>query len=112
MRVGVIGTGHVGLVTAVTLTDVGHEVGAVDDFTGPVNLGNPEEVTLLELAERVRIAVGAEVPIEFTQRPEDGPQVGRPDISLAGLELGWGPKVPLETGLERMVAWASETWTT
>jgi dTDP-glucose 4,6-dehydratase len=84
----------------------------VSDLTGPVNLGNPEEVTVLELAERVRVAVGAEVPIEFTQRPADDPQVRRPDISLARLELGWEPKVPLDTGLERMVAWASEAWTT
>jgi dTDP-glucose 4,6-dehydratase len=84
----------------------------VSDLTGPVNLGNPEEVTVLELAERVRVAVGAEVPIEFTQRPVDDPQVRRPDISLARLELGWQPKVPLETGLERMVASASEAWTT
>jgi nucleoside-diphosphate-sugar epimerase len=82
------------------------------DLTGPVNLGNPEEVTVLELAERVRAAASAEVPIEFTERPEDDPQVRRPDISLARLELGWEPKVPLETGLERMVAWASEAWTT
>jgi dTDP-glucose 4,6-dehydratase len=84
----------------------------VSDLTGPVNLGNPEEVTVLELAERVRAAVGVEVPIEFTERPEDDPQVRNPDISLARLELGWEPKVPLETGLERMVAWASEAWTT
>ena len=82
------------------------------DLTGPVNLGNPEEVTVLELAERIRAAAGAQVPIEFTERPEDDPQVRRPDISLARLELGWEPKVPLETGLERMVAWASEAWTT
>ena len=67
-------------------------------------------MTLLELAERVRVTVGAEVPIEFTEPPEDDPQVRRPDISLARLELGWEPKVPLDTGLERMVAWASEAW--
>jgi dTDP-glucose 4,6-dehydratase len=84
----------------------------VSDLTGPVNLGNPEEVTVLELAERVRAAVGAEVLIEFTERPEDDPQVRRPDISLARLELGWEPKVPLDTGLDQMVGWASETWTT
>jgi nucleoside-diphosphate-sugar epimerase len=74
--------------------------------------GSPEEVTVLELADRVRAIVGAEVPIEFTRRPEDDPQVRRPDISLARLELGWEPKVPLETGMERMVAWASGAWTT
>jgi dTDP-glucose 4,6-dehydratase len=80
------------------------------DVTGPVNLGNPEEVSVLELAERVRAAVGADVGIEFVERPVDDPQVRRPDISLARLELGWEPKVPLETGLERMVAWARRAW--
>jgi nucleoside-diphosphate-sugar epimerase len=69
-------------------------------------------VTVLELAERVRAAVGAQVRIEFTERPEDDSQVRPTDISLARLELGWEPKVPLDTGLERMVAWASEAWTT
>jgi nucleoside-diphosphate-sugar epimerase len=84
----------------------------VSALTGPVDVGNPEEVTVLELAERVRAAVGAEVPTEFTECPEDDSQVRRPDISLAGLELGWEPKVTLDTGLEGMVAWASEAWTT
>jgi dTDP-glucose 4,6-dehydratase len=81
------------------------------DIEGPVNLGNPEEITVLELAERVRATVGADVEIAFVDRPEDDPQVRRPDISLARLELGWEPKVPLETGLERMVAWAAQAWT-
>src|SRR5262245_19178729 len=84
----------------------------VSELTGPVNLGNPEEVTVLELAERVRATVGADVPIAFGERLEDDPQVRRPDIALARLELGWEPKVPLETGLERMVAWAAGAWTT
>jgi len=84
----------------------------VSDLAGPVILGNPEEVTVLELAERVRAAIGTDVPIAFGERPEDDPQVRRPDIGLARLELGWEPKVPLDTGCERMVAWASEPWTT
>jgi nucleoside-diphosphate-sugar epimerase len=84
----------------------------VSDITGPVNLGNHEEVTALELAERVRAAVGAEVPIEFTERPEDDPQVRRPNISLARERLAWEPKILLQTGLERLVSWASEAWTT
>jgi hypothetical protein len=77
-----------------------------------VNISTPEEVIVPELAERIRVAVGSVIPIEFTQRPEDDPQLGRTDLSLAGIELGWEPKVPLETGLEWRVAWASETWTT
>jgi dTDP-glucose 4,6-dehydratase len=84
----------------------------VADMTGPVNLGNPEEISVLELAQRVRAAVGADVEIVHVERPVDDPQVRRPDISLARLELGWEPKVPLETGLEKMVAWASEVWAT
>jgi dTDP-glucose 4,6-dehydratase len=80
------------------------------EVTGPVNLGNPEEVTVLELAERVRAAVGADVDIGFVERPVDDPTVRRPDISLARLALGWEPKVALETGLERMVAWARRAW--
>jgi nucleoside-diphosphate-sugar epimerase len=76
------------------------------NLTGPVNLGNPEEITVLELAERVRAAAGSDVDIRFVDQPVDDPQVRRPDISLARLELGWEPKVPLETGLERMVVWA------
>jgi UDP-glucuronate decarboxylase len=64
------------------------------------------------LAERVQVAVSAAVSIESTRRPEEDPQVRRPVISLARLRLGWEPKVPLDTGLERMVASASEAWTT
>jgi nucleoside-diphosphate-sugar epimerase len=82
----------------------------ISDLTGPVNLGNPQEVTVLHLAERIRAAAGADVPIAFVDRPEDDPQVRRPDVGLARLELGWEPKVSLEAGLERMVAWAAEAW--
>jgi nucleoside-diphosphate-sugar epimerase len=67
---------------------------------------------VLELTERVQVAVSAEVSIESTRRPEEEPQVRRPVISFARLELGWEPKVPLDTGLERMVASDSEAWTT
>jgi dTDP-glucose 4,6-dehydratase len=84
----------------------------VSDLVGPVNLGNPEEVTVLELAERVRAAAGTDVSIAFTDRPVDDPKVRRPAITLARDELGWEPKVPLERGLEGMVAWAVDTWTT
>jgi dTDP-glucose 4,6-dehydratase len=83
----------------------------VSNRTGPMNLGNPEEVPVLELAVRVREVVGVDVDVEFVQRPVDDPQVRRPDISAARLELGWEPKVPLRIGLERMVAWARRAWT-
>ena len=84
----------------------------VSDLTGPVNLGNPEEVTVLELAERVRAAVGAEVPIEFTERPEDDPQVAARTSRSPGSSSDGSRRSRLDTGLERMVAWASEAWTT
>jgi dTDP-glucose 4,6-dehydratase len=79
-------------------------------ITGPMNLGNPEEVTVLELAERVRAAVGADVEIVHVDQPVDDPQVRRPDISLALRELGWEPTIHLRDGLERMVAWARRAW--
>ncbi len=73
------------------------------DITGPVNLGNPNEVTVLELAELVREAAGSRSEIIFTQRPVDDPEVRRPDISLARSALGWEPVVPLREGLTRTV---------
>jgi dTDP-glucose 4,6-dehydratase len=80
------------------------------DGTGPVNLGNPEEVTVRELAERIRDAVGSSSELAFVDRPEDDPERRCPDISLARAELGWEPKVPLDDGLARTVAWAREAW--
>ena len=80
------------------------------DGTGPVNLGNPEEVTVRELAERIRDEVGSSSELAFVDRPEDDPERRCPDISLARAELGWEPKVPLDEGLARTVAWAREAW--
>ena len=80
------------------------------DITGPVNLGNPEEVTVLELARRVREAVGADVEIVHVDRPVDDPQVRRPDITLARRELDWEPAVSLQAGVERMTSWAASAW--
>ena len=71
---------------------------------GPVNLGNPEEVTMLELARLVRDVVGSDSEIVFTDRPADDPQVRRPDISRARDELGWQPIVPMTEGLGRTAA--------
>ena len=80
------------------------------DGTGPVNLGNPEEVTVRELAERIRDEVGSSSELAFVDRPEDDPERRCPDISLARAELGWEPKVPLDEGLARTVGWAREAW--
>lgn len=72
-------------------------------FTGPVNLGNPTETSILELAELVRELCGSNSEIQFSPLPDDDPQQRCPDISLAERHLGWVPTVGLEEGLERTV---------
>ncbi|RJK92765.1 UDP-glucuronic acid decarboxylase family protein [Vallicoccus soli] len=72
---------------------------------GPVNLGNPHEVTVLELAETVRDLVGSRSTVRYVPRPQDDPAVRRPDITLAREVLGWEPVVGLEDGLKRTIAW-------
>jgi dTDP-glucose 4,6-dehydratase len=66
----------------------------------PVNIGNPQEITILEFAERVRALAGANVPIEFRPLPQDDPKQRCPDISKARRILQWQPKVGLEEGLQ------------
>jgi dTDP-glucose 4,6-dehydratase len=84
----------------------------LSDQQDPVNLGNPEEVSVLELAEAVRDAAGSRSEIVFTERPVDDPEVRCPDIGRARDHLGWKPRVRLQDGLKRTVAWAREAWTT
>jgi dTDP-glucose 4,6-dehydratase len=74
---------------------------------GPVNIGGPQELTVLRLAETIRDLAGSDSPIEFTPRPVDDPAVRRPDISLAWRHLRWRPAIPLEEGLRRSIAWFS-----
>jgi len=71
----------------------------------PVNIGNPRELTLLELAEMVKAAAGSKSKIIFKPLPEDDPKVRRPDITRARRELKWRPRIPLEDGLKRTVAY-------
>ena len=78
---------------------------AASGHPGPINIGNPTEVTMLELAEAIRDICGSASPIAFAPRPEDDPTVRRPDISLARDVLGWEPRVGLDDGLKRTVAW-------
>jgi dTDP-glucose 4,6-dehydratase len=78
------------------------------DLPGPVNIGNPEELSVLSLAEIVRDIVGSASPITFISRPVDDPSVRQPDISLAKAQLGWQPKISLEEGLKHTVAWFRE----
>jgi dTDP-glucose 4,6-dehydratase len=65
----------------------------------PVNIGNPQEITILEFAERIRKLLGSEVPIVFKPLPQDDPKQRCPDISKAKRLLGWQPKVNLDEGL-------------
>jgi nucleoside-diphosphate-sugar epimerase len=73
------------------------------EVTGPVNIGNPKEFTILELAELVKKLMGIKAPIRFKPLPQDDPLRRRPDISLAKKELGWEPKIELEEGLKRTI---------
>ncbi len=75
------------------------------DFTGPVNLGNPNEITIRELAERIVSSTGARSPIVYKPAPQDDPTQRCPDISLAGARLGWVPGIGLEEGLKHTVAY-------
>jgi UDP-glucuronate decarboxylase len=76
-----------------------------EGFTGPVNLGNPVEFTVLELAEKVLAATGSRSRIEHRDPPIDDPRQRQPDITLAQTELGWEPKVSLDEGLTLTVAY-------
>lgn len=79
-----------------------------DDFTGPVNLGNPGEFTMLALAEQVLAKVGGKSKIVFRPLPADDPKQRQPDISLAKSRLGWEPKIPLSDGLDRTIAYFAQ----
>jgi UDP-glucuronate decarboxylase len=76
-----------------------------DDVTGPINIGNPREMTVRELAEMVVGMVGSKSGVVFQPLPADDPLQRRPDITLAKETLGWTPKVTLEEGLERTIAY-------
>ncbi len=76
-----------------------------DDFVGPVNLGNPGEFSILELAHIIREMVGSKAAILHQPLPADDPLQRKPDISLAMQRLDWRPTVPLREGLERTIAW-------
>jgi dTDP-glucose 4,6-dehydratase len=73
------------------------------DLAGPVNIGNPHEVSVLELAETIRRLTGSDSEIVYIERPVDDPSVRQPDIALAKRDLGWEPQVSLEAGLARTI---------
>ena len=78
------------------------------DHTGPVNLGNPDEYRVIELAERVRQIAGSRSTVERRPLPQDDPKVRRPDITLARRLLRWEPRIALDEGLERTIAYFRE----
>ena len=79
------------------------------DFTGPVNIGNPVEFTMLELAENVIRLVGGKSMLTFHPLPSDDPRQRQPEISLAKGQLGWEPKVALEDGLKETILYFRKT---
>lgn len=79
-----------------------------DEFTGPVNLGNPGEFTIAELAQKVIALTGSRSELVFRPLPADDPRQRRPDIALAKEKLGWEPKIPLEEGLKSTIAYFDE----
>ncbi|HTM56340.1 MAG TPA: UDP-glucuronic acid decarboxylase family protein [Pirellulales bacterium] len=76
-----------------------------DDFIGPVNLGNPDEFTIRQLADLVLEQTGSKSKLVYRPLPTDDPTRRKPDITLAKQRLGWAPEVPLSEGLKRTIAW-------
>jgi len=74
-----------------------------DGFTGPVNLGNPVEFTILELAEKIVAMTGSKSKISFKPLPSDDPRQRQPDVTLANEKLGWNPDIKLEEGLKKTI---------
>jgi nucleoside-diphosphate-sugar epimerase len=75
------------------------------DFTGPVNLGNPGEFTMIELAQKVKAITGSASPLVHKPLPVDDPKQRQPDITLAREALGWQPTVSLDEGLSKTIAY-------
>jgi UDP-glucuronate decarboxylase len=78
-------------------------MGSGDDVTGPINLGNPAEYTIRELAERVLVLTGSRSPLVFKPLPSDDPVQRCPAIEVARAKLGWAPRTPLDEGLGRTI---------
>ena len=78
------------------------------DFTGPVNIGNPEEYTILELAETIISLTNSKSKITFQKLPQDDPARRKPDISYAKESLNWEPKVSLNEGLIKTIKYYGE----
>lgn len=82
-----------------------------ESFTGPINIGNPGEFTILELAEKILKSIGGKSKIVFKSLPQDDPKQRRPDIALAREVLSWEPKIDLDAGLEKTIAYFRSLYT-
>ena len=80
-----------------------------DDFTGPINLGNPGEFTMLELAQLVIELTGSKSEIVYCPLPQDDPRQRKPNIELAKSKLGWEPKIPLREGLKKVIEYFQDS---
>jgi UDP-glucuronate decarboxylase len=80
----------------------------VDNFIGPVNLGNPDEFTILQLARHILENTGSRSKIVYHPLPSDDPTQRKPDITLARNKLGWHPEVALTTGLKQTINYFEE----
>jgi UDP-glucuronate decarboxylase len=73
------------------------------DSQGPINLGNPDEYTILELAQTIQKMINPDAEVQFKPLPQDDPRRRKPDITRAKTALGWSPTVPLEIGLQKTI---------
>ncbi len=80
----------------------------IENFTGPVNLGNPEEYSILDLAKKIVAMTGSRSKVVHKPLPSDDPTQRRPDITLAAARLGWKPKVSVDEGLEKTIKYFRE----
>ena len=80
-----------------------------DDFTGPVNLGNPVEFTILELAKRVQALINSDLELVYKPLPEDDPVQRQPDITLAKRKLDWQPRIAIDEGIVKTIDYFRET---
>jgi dTDP-glucose 4,6-dehydratase len=81
---------------------------AASSEPGPVNIGSPEEISVLDLARRIIELAGSDSPLGFIERPVDDPTTRCPDISLARTRLNWEPRVKRDDGLRDTIAWFAE----
>ena len=75
------------------------------NVNSPINIGNPEQLTILDLAKKIREKINPELEIIFEILPEDDPLERQPDITKAKTQLGWEPKISLDNGLEKTISW-------